>query len=139
MKDGGRSPCVYRGQRSALLLTPLYGFWGSNSGPQACTATYTSLWVGRGRAVKLRLQACTASTFTCLAISPVSTVLSSPVGGGGDLLSYSLFPLSLAPNVSTHTIWSHSLNWLCEYSMPRIGSKFSLLLNWSSAFRCLVY
>lgn len=115
MGSGGQT----QAHRLAQLLTPLYGFWGG--------------------AVKLRLQACTASTFTCLAILPVSTVLSSPVGGGGDLPSYSLFPLSLAPNMCTHTIWSHSLNWLCEYSMPRIGSKFSLLLNWSSAFRCLVY
>lgn len=130
--------CIQRSEVSSPTYTSLWAL-GVKLRPTGLHS-YLHLSMGSGGgAVKLRLQACTASTFTCLAILPVSTVLSSPVGGGGDLPSYSLFPLSLAPNMCTHTIWSHSLNWLCEYSMPRIGSKFSLLLNWSSAFRCLVY
>lgn len=131
--------CIQRSEVSSPPYTSLWvlGVKLRPTGLHSCL--HLSMGSGGVGAVKLRLQACTASTFTCLAISPVSTVLSSPVGGGGDLLSYSLFPLSLAPNMYTHTIWSHSLNWLCEYSMLRIGSKFSPLLNWSSAFRCLVY
>lgn len=112
MGSGGQT----QAHRLAQLLTPLYGFWRwgeSNSG----------------------LQACTASTFTCLAVSPASTVLSSHVGGRGDLLSYSLFPLSLAPSVYTYNLvpfpklalWIfHATYQILPFAIAKLESCFQM-------------